>query len=88
MRVLAVSVLVMVLAACSSSGGAERTPVPEPRFEPDAVYDILRDEWLTAMRSGEPASRCVRANVSYEGSGLWECGRWSFDEVTGKVWRK
>lgn len=79
--------LALVLLASTLAGCSSKEPEPErdvPRYSAKQVQRaVLASPEIDRLRPG-----CLGSQVEYEGDGLWTCGLWTFDEQTGRVFRK
>ena len=79
-RIFTLAAALALLAACSRS---DPEPTPDrPRLTPDEAKSAI---YQAAREQSRPSLGCSTNTIRYRGDGVWECGKWTYDEDAGKA---
>lgn len=80
-RISCVAIFTVLAFAACDDGSAE-PPADNPRLTAaeakNAIYAAARSQSYSTFG-------CNTSSIRYRGAGVWECGKWTYDETAGRA---
>lgn len=73
-----VAIFTFALSACSDSKPPEDSPRLTAGEAKNAIYAAARAQSYGTFG-------CSNSTIRYRGEGVWECGKWTYDETAGRA---